>query len=297
MKSKISRIVLICFFLLTIPEVILWIADYDPKEFQIKVSGEVLGEFDENLFWRLKSVTPPFTKESKNSLKVICLTDSVSVMYEGKGYPETLQKLLSLKISEKTPVVFNGGVPGYTSFQGLKYFKRELVSLDPDYLVFCFGWNDHWHSLNGIEDKNQQVQKYSILWKWRVLSYLRGIIFKKNQKKYVSFGLDKAYRVSLEDYEKNLGEIVDISKREGIKLILMTSPYLEGNEEWITTHREYNNVVRKISFRESIPLVDLVNHFKNRKDLFIDPQADKVHYNWEGGNFVAEKLAKLVGVN
>ena len=257
MKSKVS-ILLICLLLLTIPEAILWVVDYDPKEFQIKVSGEILGEFDENLFWRLKSVTPSFTKESSNLLKVICLTDSVSVMYEGKGYPDTLQKLLSGKIPKKTPVVFNGGVPGYTSFQGLKYFKRELVSLDPDYVVFCFGWNDHWHSQNGIEDKDQQVQNYSFLWKWRTLSFLRGFILKKNQKNYVSFGLDKAYRVSLEDYEKNLEEIVDISNRKGIKLILMTAPFLEGHEEWISTHREYNNVVRKIAFRKGVPLVDPV---------------------------------------
>jgi len=79
----------------------------------MKVCGELIGQFDEKLFWRLKDVTPQFNcKPKQQCLKIMCLTDSVSVMYHGKGYPEILQKMLSSRIPMENPIVFNGGYPG-----------------------------------------------------------------------------------------------------------------------------------------------------------------------------------------
>ena len=41
-------------------------------------------------------------------------------------------------------------------------------------------------------------------------------------------------------------------------------------------------------------LIDLVQHFKHRKDLFIEPGKDPCHYNWAGSREVALALRDIV---
>lgn len=263
--------------------------------FRLKICGELLGEYDRNLFWRLKNVQPNF--KEKNSLKIMCFTDSASVMYEGKGYPDILLKDLENSIPEKNPVIFNAGVPGYTSFQGLKYFTSELLSYRPDIISVCYGWNDHWQSGNKIPDKLQQPPNEftrKILKKSRALTFLRDSILRTKQNKYSCGGPAKYHRVSLSDNESNLQSFIDIAKKNGITIILMTAPYLNGLEDWIPTHKQYNAVVRRLAKINNVPLVDLVDTFKDRRDLFIEPEEDKVHYNWQGAEIVADSLKKII---
>ena len=54
--------------------------------------------------------------------------DSVSVMLEGKGYPELLGQLLERELPTRCAQVFNGGVPGYTTFQGRRYLEGEIAA-------------------------------------------------------------------------------------------------------------------------------------------------------------------------
>lgn len=293
--KKLFIILIGIFLLFTFFEIILQIKKYDQNIFQLKVCGEILGEYDENLFWRLKGVKPNFENESKiTPLKIMCLTDSVSVMYEGKGYPEILQNIFLESIGEKNPIVFNGGVPGYTSYQGLKYFKNELLSYQPDVIVVCYGWNDHWQSENKLPDKLQKPSYHILYQKWKTLGFLTHQLLKFKQKHYQCVGPEKFHRVSLADYESNLKEIITIARENDILLILMTAPYLKALEEWEVTHQKYNQVVRQVATQEGIPLVDLVNTFKKREDLFIDPKFDKCHYNWKGSEIVAQALAEAI---
>ncbi len=300
MKERIKQLLIpiaIAFILLFVIEIFLIIIGYNPggDTFKLKVTGELLGEFDENLFWRLKDVKPNFKSESgKNHQKIMCLTDSVSVMYEGKGYPGILQNILLDYIPEKNAIVFNGGVPGYTSFQGLKYFTSELLSYRPDVVSVCYGWNDHWQAGNGLPDKFQRPRKNSSRSRSKTLGFIRHLIFRIKQKQYSSVGPEKFRRVSITDYENNLREIIEICKENDIIIILMTAPYLDGPEDWIPTHKEYNEVVRRIAREEKIPVVDLVKTFRKREDLFLEPEIDKCHYNWEGSKIVAQALADTI---
>lgn len=101
-------------------------------------------------------------------------------------------------------------------------------------------------------------------------------------------------RVSITDYEKNLRDIIKIGQMARITTVLMTAPSLGGPQEWIATHQDYNRVVRKISKEEKLPIVDLVQKFHKREDLFIDPVNDKCHYNWKGSEIIARALFKTV---
>jgi len=101
-------------------------------------------------------------------------------------------------------------------------------------------------------------------------------------------------RVSITDYEKNLHNIIRTGQEDGIAIILMTAPSLDGPQEWIATHQDYNNVVRRIAKEESLPKVDLVREFHNREDLLINAANDKCHYNWKGSELVARTLCETI---
>lgn len=264
--------------------------------FRLQVCGELLGEYDDVLFWRLKDVKPDFGTES--GLKIMCLTDSVAVMYEGKGYPDILQELLSRVVPEKNPIVFNGSVPGYTSFQGLKYFTTELIAYEPDVVVVNYGWNDHWQSGNRLPDKLQNPEKIkfmrNIVKHSKIVGFIISSIMKKKQAQYEYIGPEEFVRVSAEDYKNNLLKFVEICKKENILLVLMTAPYLDGPEEWIPIHKKYNSIVRQIAINENVPIIDLVEVFVDREDLFIEPESDKCHYNWKGSQIIAEALADVI---
>ncbi|MFC1708845.1 SGNH/GDSL hydrolase family protein [Candidatus Omnitrophota bacterium] len=267
--------------------------------FQLRVCEEILGEYDDDLFWRLKGVKPDFkTVSGKESLKIICLSDSVSIMNGDKDYPNILQVLLSKALPKENPIVFNGGVPGYTSFQGLKYFTNELLSYYPDVVIVCYGWNDHWQSSNKLSDKLQKSPKNkfikNIIGSSRMLSHINALALKIKQRRYKRVGPEQFVRVSLEDYKYNLSEFIDICKNKNILIILMTAPYLDREGEWIPLHKEYNSIVRQVALKENVKIIDLVETFVDREDLFIEPKVDYVHYNWRGSQIVAQALADVI---
>jgi hypothetical protein len=125
--------------------------------FLMQTYDEILGAYDEHLLWRLKDVKPDFHNET---YKIICLSDSVSIMYGGnKEYPYMLENKLKQSFPQETFKVFNAGVPGYSSHQGYIYLKKELIRYNPDFVTINFGPNDHSAALNGLEDKEQLLYK------------------------------------------------------------------------------------------------------------------------------------------
>jgi len=267
----------------------------------LKVCGEYLkAEFDKDRFWRLDNEVP---EDFINAdFKIIVLSDSVSVMLEGSGYPEILEDFL-LKKTQKNIKVFNAGVPGYTSYQGLLYF-REMLFTQPDLVIVNFGWNDHWCSINGLEDKNQKFSrlfyiKRTICSISKIFSLLDNLYFKINEKQYkiklenLDLSVCKK-RVSLEDYIENLREIIKICKERKVKVILMTAVYLDNESDWLDMHLKYNSAVRDIAKEENICLLDAVNLFKKSEALFLEPDVDQCHINLKGSRILAQRLASII---
>lgn len=305
---KIIKRVILCLLIpisiLLVSEVILYFQNYNfnvkQDSFRLNVAGELLTEYDKILFWKPKGKNPSFNKNSsKKLLKIMCLTDSVSVMQK-YSYPIILQKLLRKSYQNKLKV-FNAGVPGYTSYQGLKYFKTELLSYNPDIIIVCFGWNDHYQSHNHIPDCRQDPPSenlLSLINKSRTLSFLYSLVLKIKQSNYKRTGANKYRRVPIKNYKNNLTKFTKISKKKNIFIILMTAPYLKPenneNELILETHKRYNQVVRNLSQKYEIPLVDKVKEFKKRKNLFLNPQNDICHYNKKGSNIIAKALKEII---
>ncbi|MEQ1852337.1 MAG: GDSL-type esterase/lipase family protein [Chthoniobacteraceae bacterium] len=133
-------------------------------------------EFDPLLCWRLKpnlrgiwwDFTPVSTNArhlrmdrevgAKKATRIVILGDSVTFGYRvptahdatkphefeasEKPYPALLEELLRKKAPGRTFEILPLACPGYTSWQGLAWLKRDIAELKPDFVIACFGWND-----------------------------------------------------------------------------------------------------------------------------------------------------------
>ena len=133
-------------------------------------------EFDPLLSWRLKAglrafwwdYTPVNTNAHhlrmdrdlapKKGLRIVILGDSVTFGYRvpvaphrdrpqefdaaEKPYPRLLEESLRAKFPGRDLDVLPLACPGYTSWQGLAWLKRDIAALRPDVVIACFGWND-----------------------------------------------------------------------------------------------------------------------------------------------------------
>ena len=157
-----------------------------------------------------------------------------SLIYYGFLFPNTAYAKL------------NTGIPRIEIFiQGLKYFTTELIAYRPDIVIVCYGWNDHWQSSNGLPDKLQKPLKSSIMVKLsdlRIIRWIYATVIRKKQKHYRALGPAHSMRVPIADYEYNIRKFVDTCKKEGIKLILMTAPYLDGEYDFV------NGIIKKLYY-------------------------------------------------
>ena len=134
-------------------------------------------EFDPLLCWRLKAnlrdIWWDFTTVTTNAqhlrmdrdvgakrgIRIVVLGDSVTFGYRvpvvherdkthlitdsfAIPYPSLLRESLREKFPGLEIEVLPLACPGYTSGQGLAWLQRDIVSLAPDIVLACFGWND-----------------------------------------------------------------------------------------------------------------------------------------------------------
>ena len=53
--------------------------------------------------------------------------------------------------------VVNGGIPGYTSYQGRLFLETVLSDVKPDMLLCMYGWNEHWAAGKGTQDSMMKM--------------------------------------------------------------------------------------------------------------------------------------------
>jgi lysophospholipase L1-like esterase len=255
-----------------------------------------------------------FPKERQSSsFRIICLGDSWTFganVDQENAYPQRLKALLRAEFPEAELEVFNLGVLAYSSYQGLKLLKTEALDLTPDMVLIGFAMNDgsiagyRDKDMSGYEDTITVVKKARKLLEksecYKLVRYFAQVIRHKHwsigeymQKIAAAAGtpaeawvgreghesadyekLESYTRVSPRDYEKNIIEMIRLSRDNGAGVILLY------NELW---HTPYRGVLEKISNAEGVPLVDskvLIDQARARMEkqleetLYLRPSED-----------------------
>ena len=288
------------------------------------VEGARTFERDEYLFWRLVpnqkglGINPqgfrgtPFTAIKKPGVKrILCLGCSVTFgLFEPKSYASYLEELLNQPGGEKAFEVYNMGVPGYSSFQGLRQFETVGLEYAPDLITVFYGWNDHW-LMKTLPDKKQKPPSTlaKTLDQSRLYQFLFYLYMEFRTKNIQHEFRTEDLRISPLDYMDNLTEFISIARGNGIEIILVTAPtsirgmedtpgflirdglILEGMD-LPALQESFNIRVRTLSNHYKVPLADCA------KALEPDVQAlmmeDGIHPNEEGHKRIAEVIHRTI---
>jgi lysophospholipase L1-like esterase len=233
----------------------------------------------------------PKTKPS-SVFRILCLGDSWTFganVGQQDAYPQRLQALLSQEFPKAGFEVFNLGVLGYSSFQGLELLRRKVVELAPDLVVIAFAMNDS--NIAGWRDKDmlahnqkrnilikthnrfiEKIESYKLPRYWaEIINYKTGSIgdqLSKTDKSAQKPGeavdyekLEPWVRVSPSDYKKNLVEMINLAREHKADTIVIYNQLSADAGEVAGVARlgltsPYRIVLEEISKAENVPLVD-----------------------------------------
>ena len=133
--------------------------------------------------------------------------------------------------------VFNAGVPGYSSYQGLIMLQEKVIGLNPDLLLVSFGFNDRrtvpdstW--MDGGEFFERDYRAQTRMQNLRKSYLVRFVfwLFKMDEK--IPVIEDYVVRVDKFDYKNNIENIIRTAEAAEIPVILFSIPdnpkYLEA---------------------------------------------------------------------
>jgi lysophospholipase L1-like esterase len=229
---------------------------------------------------------------------------------EEETYVFRLLDSLNRSFPQTSFQVIDGGIPGYSSYQGKLFYRKTIAPLNPKVTLILFGWNDQWDAADDIIDSEQRTPSRFFLKATRVVNRLRiyrlirSLILQMIEPELrPTVGQpDSRPRVPLNQYGENLLSIVEQARAIGSSPILLTSP-IPSLETYYPPHRRspmheahyrYNRVVREIAFESDIALVDIAAEFNLHNDLFTDVKMDPIHFNARGHKLVAEMLYPAV---
>ena len=179
----------------------------------------------------------------------------------GNAYVAVVNNMLNAFYPELRLPVYNTGVSGNTSRDLAARFDSDVLALEPDTAVICIGFNDVWR-----------------------------------QYDYPAY---RETHVYIDEYERNLEEMVGKALKAGIRVILMTPYYIDPNrEDWMRKSMDrYGAAVKKIAERHGLMCIDLQKPFDEFLKYRYSASVvwDRVHPNNIGSMLIAREFLKAVG--
>jgi lysophospholipase L1-like esterase len=241
-------------------------------------------EYDPELIWRPRKGSEWFNDQGyrgklitetkqPGAVRIFAIGDSNTLGVSGKNgpqWPAYLEQLLNE--NGRSATVINAGVYGYTSFQGLRRFEESL-RYEPDIVLISFGCNDAVHvTMSDAEFARRKVRNNNwdqVLMQTRIGQAILNAFDSlpgRTPERLVP-------RVTLQEYEANLNQIIRISAARRIKVVLLTRPYTGISPSpwwWKNFAPQYNAMTLEVARRAGVLGMDVYPIFKDCMDCFVD---------------------------
>jgi len=241
-------------------------------------------QYDPELIWRPRKGSEWFNDQGyrgklitetkqPGAIRIFAIGDSNTLGVSGKSgpqWPAYLEQLLNE--NGRNATVINAGVYGYTSFQGLRRFEESL-RYEPDIVLISFGCNDAVHvTMSDAEFARRKVRNNNwdqVLMQTRIGQAILNAFDSvpgRSPERLVP-------RVTLQEYEANLNQIIRISAARRIKVVLLTRPYTGISPSpwwWKNFAPQYNATTLEVARRVGVSGIDAYAIFKDCMDCFVD---------------------------
>ena len=256
---------------------------------------------DPEVFWMSRNHAEALGVMKAGKASIVFVGDSCT---EFGTYPTLVEEQLADK---GRPVAGQARVAasGWSSYQGVRAFERDVVPYAPAVATFYFGWNDHWVGF-GVEDADIAGLRYSGPDRLESLRLVQ-LFVKVRMALYILMNGQRPARVSLADYQENLSRAVRSARAAGVVPVLFTAPsnHKRGNEpgylekrhlvsssDLIDLHQAYVRVTREVAEAEGADLCDLEERLlawseEERNARF---RADGIHFAAETEEFLAAEI-------
>jgi lysophospholipase L1-like esterase len=331
MPPKLIDIKKIIFSLLPIILILLGV-EMGFRFFPHKDSNPTLAGFvepDHDLIWRLRRRTkgPVATNElgfrdtaynADAGVKILLLGDSVAW---GNGIPDTkkcfpylLEKRLNASGKPETFEVINSAVPGYSTFQELKYLKLFGLKLKPHMVILQFSLSDVFERylvlaehggdniFLGIDTRKAVRGVYGFFLHHSrafeaLVRWLQSRSRRRAEYQVVKMARDHLSRELTEAWEVTLGEIEQIRvicRKQNIPLLLVVPPYRFQLKDPANLRQPQDRLIR-YAHAKRVPLIDLLPPFvsigtRTSIPLFHDAS----HFTEFGHKVAAKVLVKTI---
>jgi len=304
--KRIALLVVATLLALTAGEIVLRVINYGAitPELNFGVNTKMAldqGRFlpDPDLFWKLpphpldadiRAIQPDKPVPAKGKARrILVLGDSCSRI--SRDIPP-YSALLEDSLAGHQVEVWNAAVPGYTTWQGRVWLRKQLLAIQPDVAVVYFGWNDHWRS-TGVTDADYAVRQES--------SSLR--LYSLFRKAPTSSPL----RVSLADYRANLMGIVTDLEAQGTAVLLIAAPsnltrearqrlvqtgYTEAGDNPVELHREYLLTLKDVAETTNAIMINVSGLFAGLGEPRRLMMRDGIHLTDQAHQVLAAILAE-----
>ena len=252
----------------------------------------------------------------KGALRVVCLGDSVTFGYRvpvvfpqnPKGYapdwlpyPMLLERRLRAANPGRQIEVVALAVPGYTSYQGLLWLRRDIAALEPDVVTACFGWNDI--GLSVLPDSAVMPAGWARVTFRRLMSYSQALthaaLWLRRKRAQAAAGPTAPRattpRVPQDEYVRHMLEIARLAQAQGARVVLLAPVYRDAVTDppeaaRLGTHRE---ALRAAAAADGVPFLELRElteaNYPATQKLF----GELIHPNHEGHRLMAHELLKF----
>lgn len=257
----------------------------------------------------------PVGPKPPGTYRIVCVGDSVTFGYRvplvfpqrpeeyqplWRSYPVLLEQALQAANPGRRLEVIPLAVPGYSSYQGLAWFRRDIGWLQPDLVTACFGWNDICR--RAVSDRDaMRTDRLSVLARdltarsQALLRLRRRLDSLRARPAAVPPG-QGALRVSREEYVANLLALAELAQSQGARVALLGPVYRDrvsypAEADDIGAHRA---ALKSAAQGAGIPYLEIpelteIAHPENDR-LF----GEHIHPNHLGHRLMAERLGAFL---
>jgi len=288
-----------------------WVISDPELGYRLNPAGDEINE----LSVRHPEITMP---KPAGLYRVIVLGDSIPFGRYG-GFVSSLAEQLAAR---GTIEVINAGVPGYTSYQEVRFFERYLLRTEPDLVLWTYCLNDNHRFLHQFDaaanmlftpeaTKSLEIRSW---WDWivsrsDVLSSLRVGLLGHRQavsaaKVAFQWEARPDFNIAWKDYSwrayaGHMREMVQFLGDRGARLGVVIFPYEpQVDARKRSDARDYvlkpqTNLLR-LCRKYDVPCLDLYPAFAAAYDRGAKLYRDQIHPNAEGHRLSTEEILRFL---